>query len=90
MPLPIFKKYEIPRNSIARYLSEENENTNLKRYMNSMFIAAFFIIGKTWKQLKQSIDRIQKYTTLCIFTQWNIIQSQKNEFSPFVAKWVDI
>ena len=49
--------------------------------MNSLFITAFFIIGKTWKQLKQSIDRIKQYTTLCIFTQWNIIQSQ-NEFSP--------
>ena len=37
-----------------RYLSEENENTNVKRYI---FIAVLFTIAKIWKQPKcTSID----------------------------------
>ena len=36
-------------NSTSEYLSEENENTNLKRYMHP---AALFTIAKIWKQPK--------------------------------------
>ena len=39
-------------NSTSKYLYEENKNTNLKRHMHSMFIAALFTIAKIWKQLK--------------------------------------
>ena len=33
-------------------LPKENENTNWKRYVHPMFIAAVFIIAKVWRQLK--------------------------------------
>ena len=36
-------------NSTPRYLSEEHENSNMKRYM---FIATLFTITKIWKQPK--------------------------------------
>ena len=32
------------------YLSKENKNTNLKRYMHPMFTAALFKVAKIWKQ----------------------------------------
>ena len=37
-------------NFTSGYLSEANENTNLKRYMHPMFIIALFTIAKIWKQ----------------------------------------
>ena len=36
-------------NSPTRYPSEENENTNSKRYMHPVFIVALFTIAKMWK-----------------------------------------
>ena len=36
-----------------RYISEKNKNTNLKRYIHPVFLAALFTIAKTvWKQPK--------------------------------------
>ena len=37
-------------NSTLGYLSKENENTNLKRYMHPMFTAALFTKAKIWIQ----------------------------------------
>ena len=49
------KKSLLPKSGIAglngtEYLSEENKNINLKRYVPPMFIAALFTIAKIWKQ----------------------------------------
>ena len=34
------------------YIPEKNKNTNSKRYMSSMFIAALFTTVKVWRQPK--------------------------------------
>ena len=53
-------------NPTPGYTSEENENTNLKRYMH-MFIAALFTIAKIWKQPKcPSTDEWIKMWYICI------------------------
>ena len=39
-------------NFTSGYLSEENENTNSKRYMHPHVHAELFTIAKIWKQLK--------------------------------------
>ena len=45
-----------PRNFTTGYTSEENKNTNSKRYLHIhiTFIAALFITAKLWKQPKFS------------------------------------
>ena len=45
-----------PRNFTTGYTSEENKNTNSKRYLHIpiTFIAALFITDKLWKQPKFS------------------------------------
>ena len=46
-------------NSTSRYLSEENENTNLKRYICNLMFS--FTTARTWKQPKYpSIDEWKK------------------------------
>ena len=42
-------------NSTSGNISKGNKNTNLKRYLHPMFIAALFTIAKTWKQPKYSL-----------------------------------
>ena len=41
-------------NSTSGYLSEENENTNFKRYVypSPTFIAALYTIAKIWKNTR--------------------------------------
>ena len=39
-------------NPNSGYLSEENKNTKITRYMHSMSIAALFTIVKIWKSFK--------------------------------------
>ena len=44
-------------NSTPGYVSEENENTNLQRYMTPMFTVELLTIAKIWKLPKcSSID----------------------------------
>ena len=51
--------------------SEENENTNSKRYMHPMFIAALLTVAKIWRQPKcPSTDEwIKKICCVKYFTQ---------------------
>ena len=75
-------------NSTSGYLSEENENTNLKNNLHPyshVFMAAIFTIAKiettevsiiTWLD-KEWIKKSDTHTHItCIYTyiQWNIIQ----------------
>ena len=39
-------------NSTSGYLSEQDENTNFKKYIHLHIIAALFTIAKIWKQYK--------------------------------------
>ena len=39
-------------NFTAGYMSEENEDISVKRYVHPMFITALFTIAKIWKQPK--------------------------------------
>ena len=58
-------------NLISGHLSEENKNTNLKRYMYTMLTAALFTITMIWKQPKcPSIDEWIKMMQ-CTFTVEN-------------------
>ena len=53
-------------NSTTRYLSEENENTNSKRYVHPVFIVALFTIAKMWKQPRcLSMDEQIKMWNTC-------------------------
>ena len=55
-----------------------------------MFIAALFLIAKTWKQLKfPSTDEwIKKMWYLDTMQYYSAIR--KNEIMPFAATWMDI
>ena len=70
-------------------VSEENQNTNLKRY-SSRFIASLFAIGKTGKHPKcpSMSGWTLKYS---LYTQWNITQPVKEkEILPFATTWMDL
>ena len=56
------------------YISKKNKNTNSKRYMHPVFIAALFTIGKIWKPPKcPSTDEWIKKMWY-IYIQWNTTQ----------------
>ena len=63
----------------SRYIYQENENINLKRYMHTMYTAVLFTVAKTWKQPKcPSLDEWIKcgtHTHTHTHTQRIIIQS---------------
>ena len=54
-----------------------------------MFIAALFIIAKTWKQPKcpSTGEWIKK---MCIYTIEYYSAIKKNEIMPFAATWMDL
>lgn len=57
-----------PSNSTSAYLSEENENSNLKRYMCLSVHCSIFIIAKILKQTKcPSIEKcLKKMRCVCV------------------------
>ena len=65
-------------NSTARYLPKENQNTNLKRYVQLMFVAAF-TTAELWKQPKRPStgDRVKTMWSICMYVKWSITQSSK-------------
>jgi hypothetical protein len=55
-----------------------------------MFIAALFIIARSWKELRcpSTEEWIQKNV---VFTQWSTTQLLKNnEFMKFLGKWMKL
>ena len=77
-------------NSTFGYLSEENENTNLKRYMYPMFIAALFTIARTLKQHKcpSSEEWVRKMWYIYTMEYYSAIK--KNKIMTFAETWMDL
>ena len=76
-------------NATSEYMSEENENTKLKRYVYPMFIEALFMILKLWKQTTcPSTDEwIQMWY---IYTMEYYSVTKKNGILPFAKIWMDL
>ena len=75
-------------NSIPGYISEENENTNSKRYYTCtpMFLAGLFTIAKIWKQPKcPSTDEWVKNVYLYKYTLEFYSAIKKNKILPFTT-----
>ena len=91
-------------NSTPGYLTKENENTNLKRYMHPMFIAALFTMAKIGKQHKVSStdEWIKKMLYICVCVRIYIYvyirthtmeyysTIKKNGILPFVTTQMDL
>ena len=63
-------------NSTSAHFSKENKNTNLNRYMHTLFIAAAFTIAKTWKQSKCTL--IGEWIKQMWDTHTHILHTQSN------------
>ena len=61
-------------NPTAGYLPKENKNTNSKRYMHTILIAAVLMIARIWKQLTcPSVNGRIKKMWYTHYVQWNSI-----------------
>ena len=86
-------------NSNSGYLSEENENTNLKIYLHPMFIVALFTIAKIWKQPKYPlmdkwIKKTHTHTQTQTYTRTHthngiLLSHKKNKILPFATMWMN-
>ena len=72
------------------YISKENENTNSKRNMCPMFIAALFIIARTWKEPKcpSTEEWIKKMWYIYTMEYYSAIK--RNEIVPFAEVWLEL
>ena len=81
-------------NSTPGYFSDEKTNTNSKRYIHPVCIAALFTLAKIWKQHKcPSIDRwIKKisHTYKHTHTLEYYTAIKKNGILPFVTTWMGL
>ena len=61
------------------YVLEKKQNTNLKKYMYSMFTTALFTISNSWKQPKCSPtdEWIKNLLYIYPHMQWNATQQKK-------------
>jgi hypothetical protein len=65
----------------------EDSPTCNKHTCSTMFIAALFIIARSWKEPRCPSQR-KRYRKCGTFTQWSTIKS--NEFMKFIEKWMDL
>ena len=55
-----------------------------------MFIAALFVITKTWKQPKCSLTK-KMYKDMCyIYTMEYYVAEKNNDILKFAGKWMDL
>jgi hypothetical protein len=68
----------------------ENVPTCKKGTCSTMFIAALFIIARSWKEPRcpSTEERIQKLWYIYTMEYYSTIK--KNEFMKFLGKWVDL
>ena len=68
----------------------EDVPTGSKDTCSTMFIAALFIIARSWKETKcpSTEERIQKMRHIYTMEYYSAIK--KNEFMKFLAKWMDL
>ena len=75
---------------MAFYIYPEDVPTGKKDTCSTMFIAALFIIARSWKKLGVPQQR-NGYRKCGTFTKWSTTQLlKKNEFMKFLAKWMDL
>ena len=80
-----------PHSSTSRYLSEEHENTNLKRYMHLFVYSVLFTIANIWEKTPKcpSTDEwIKKMWH--IFTMESYSAIKRNKIELFVVRWMDL
>ena len=78
--------------STPGYISEENKNTNSKRYMHSHVHSSiiYITIAKIWKQPKcpTTEEWIKKSWYIYIVEYYSAIK--RNEIESFVETWMDL
>lgn len=87
--MELYGTYDSAFPLLCIYLEKTN-NSNSKRYIHIMFIAALFIVSKTWKQPKwpSTHEWIKKMRYINIMEYY--IGIKKNETMPFVATRMDL
>ena len=92
-----FKTTRWLKYSIVGYISEENENTNSKRYMHpkihksiifkSQYMEATQLSSNRWmnKERKCGI-----YVCVCIYIYRILLSHKKNETLQFATMWIDL
>ena len=70
----------ISNNFTSGYIPEKNKNTNSKRYMSSMFIAALFTTVKVWRQPKCPLtdEWIKKIRYLFTMQYYSATKKEQN------------
>ena len=73
------------------YLSEENENTDLKRYMHLHATLALPTIAKIWEQPKCPLmnEWIKTLWYICVMKYYLAIK-KKNEILPSATTWLNL
>jgi hypothetical protein len=54
-----------------------------------MFIAALFIIARSWKEPRCSSTEERIQTIWCIYAMENYLAIKNNDFTKFLGKWME-
>ena len=68
----------------------EDVPTGYKNTCSTMFIAALFIIARSWKEPRCPSTEAWIQKTWYIYTVENYSAIKKNEFMKFLGKWMDL
>jgi hypothetical protein len=69
-------------------ISAEDVLTCNKDTCSTMFIAALFIIARSWKKNSDVPQQRNGYRKCGRFTQWSTTQQLKTDFMKFLGKWM--
>ena len=79
-----------PGNSHPGYMSKENENTNLKRYINLNVYSSIIYNSQNMEATQVSIDRWMDTDDVDTYTMEYHSAITHDEVLPFAATWVDL